>query len=45
MIGLSRFSEADLIDLLEEIDLLGETANKHNPPSQPYPFIELKSAA
>ena len=45
MVGLSRFSEADLIELLEETDLLPETVNQRKPAPQHYKYIELTKAA
>lgn len=45
MLPLSRFSETDLIDLLEEAQLLVETANQGKPTPQHYKYIELKKAA
>jgi len=45
IIGLSRFSESQLLDLLEETHLLVETENQPKSTPQHYQYIELKTAA
>lgn len=45
MVSLSRFSEEELIVLLEEADLLVETENQDGSDIQHYQYIELKPAA
>ena len=45
MVGLSRFSEADLMELLEQTNLPPETTNQPTPAPQHYKYIELTKAA
>ena len=45
LVPLSRFSEEELILLLEKPQLLTETENHNSPDIQHYQYIELKPAA